>query len=249
MIIQNLLYANESYTHDNWVYRDVNVTFSRLYYIMDGEAYYEEDGKAVRLKKNHVYLTPVKRCFTLYENPDCKLLHTYAHITTVPHVTRFTEVSVEEGSLLADAVSLWRKYTLIGDMDQLHGVIQFLLSCLEHQIVVQRSLAERTRDILESRSDFSIDMKELCRTLGYSREHITRVFCDTYRTTPKQYLALRRMRTALEHLERGAAVSEVAYLVGYASCYSFSKAFKLHYGLSPEKYLRTLHAQENNVTE
>ena len=102
--------ANESYTHDNWIQKDVYVGFSRLYYIIDGEAYYEEGGKQVRLKHHHLYLTPVKTCFTLRENPKDKLLHTYVHVNTLPTVKELIEVEVKDGSLLADAVALWRKY-------------------------------------------------------------------------------------------------------------------------------------------
>ena len=50
--IQTLIYASESYTYENWVFRDISVGFSRLYYIIDGEAYYEENGQKIRLKKN-----------------------------------------------------------------------------------------------------------------------------------------------------------------------------------------------------
>ena len=59
MIVQNLFQSNESYTHENWVYRNVSVALSRLYYIIDGEAYCEENGKKTRLKKGYLYLTPV----------------------------------------------------------------------------------------------------------------------------------------------------------------------------------------------
>ena len=54
MIVQNILLSAESYTHSNWVYRDVYVGFSRLYYAIDGEAYYEECGKRVRFQKGHL---------------------------------------------------------------------------------------------------------------------------------------------------------------------------------------------------
>ena len=73
MIINNLLLASESYTHTNWEFHNVNVRFSRLYYIIDGEAYYKENGQTVRFKKGHLYLTPVYTPFDLYENPSDKL--------------------------------------------------------------------------------------------------------------------------------------------------------------------------------
>ena len=133
MIIQNAWNSSESYTHPNWVYKDVYVNFSRLYYIIDGEAYYEEDDKKIRLKKNHLYLTPVEKCFTLYENPEDKLFHTYTHIMTFPTIDRFTEIRVTEGSPLADAIELWRKYIHTDNNELLSNIVQFILSCISER--------------------------------------------------------------------------------------------------------------------
>ncbi|MBQ9761216.1 MAG: helix-turn-helix transcriptional regulator [Clostridia bacterium] len=239
MMLQNLLLVSESYTHSDWVYRDVYVGFSRLYYIIDGEAYYEEGGKAVRFKKGFLYLTPVKKRFTLYENPNDKLLHTYAHIITVPAVDRFVEIEVRAGTPLSDAVELWRKYARLGDEELCMNAIRFLLSCLDLQNE-KESAATRTRRYIDSLESFSFDMASVSAALGYSREHITRSFLSEYQLTPKQYFNERRMRDALERLQSGARVCEVAEALNYASSYSFSKAFKKQFGLSPEKYLKTL---------
>ncbi len=97
MIIKHLLLASESYTYTNWEFHNVNVRFSRLYYIIDGEAYYKENRQTVRLKKGYLYLTPVNTPFDLYENPNDKLLHTYVYIITLPEVNHFTEIRVENG--------------------------------------------------------------------------------------------------------------------------------------------------------
>ncbi len=243
MIIQNLLLFNESYTHDNWVYKDVFVGFSRLYYILDGEGYYEENGKAIRFKKHHLYLTPVKKSFTLYENPEHKLLHTHAHIITVPPVTAFTEIEVAEGTPLADAVALWRKYTPSGDSDLVAHTIGFLLSRLPKALTQTDSLAQKTRDMLDRFEAKMPDMDTIARQLGYTREHITRNFSNVYHTTPKKYYNQRRMDLALEKLLGGAKVKNVAEELGFSTPYAFSKAFKTHFGLSPEKYVSSLHIQ------
>ncbi len=242
MIVQNVLLSDEGYTHQNWVYRNVCVGFSRIYYVIDGEAYYEERGNKVRLKKGHLYLTPVKKPFDLYENPDDKLLHTYSHITTNPPVTSFTELCVKEGTPLFDAVTLWRKYIHTNSPPLLGNVLQFVLSCMEQHEPKSDTVAEQTKRYLDGLIDFSFDMNRLQKELAYSREHVTRSFAATYHTTPKQYVHLRRMNAALEGLLRGDSVKQVADRVGYASSYSFSKAFKKHFGLSPEKYLQTLKA-------
>lgn len=232
--------SDETYTHNNWIYRDVCVGFSRLYYVIDGTAYYEESGQKHLLKKGHIYLTPVKKPFTLYEDPHHKLLHTYAHIVTTPTVSKFTEIEVKPDSPLADAVMLWRKYAHSKDKELILHVLSFLLSCLEKECVQENIVAKQVKDHIDLQTDFSFDMQALCRRMGYSREHITRSFLTAYGTTPKQYFHLQRMSAALEKLIAGEKVVTVAEEMHYATPYAFSKAFKNHFGLSPEKYLLTV---------
>ena len=240
MIIKELLLASESYTHQNWIYKDINVGFSRLYYIIDGEAYYEGNGKTVRFKKGHLYLTPIRHPFTIYENPENKLFHTYAHITTLPAVTRFTEIEVKEGTPLADAVALWRKYATCKDFELISNVIQFLLSQIPDGYCEKNSVVQQTKQYIDTLKSSKLDMAELSDALGYSREHITRMFHTVYRTTPTQYFNSRRMNLAVEKLSNGEKIKEVADQLGFETPYSFSKSFKKHFGASPMRYLKEL---------
>ena len=239
MILKSIWETSESYTHTNWVYKDVCVNFSRLYYIIDGSGYYEENGKKIKFKKNHLYLTPVEKPFTLTENPQDKLLHTYTHIITLPGVDHLIEIPVIDGPLL-DAVALWRKYIHSKDYGLLFHIVQFLLSCIDNSEEEGTSVAAGTKKYLDQTEATTVDMAEISRILGYSREYITRSFQEVYHMTPKQYFNIRMMDKALEQLINGAKVYEVAEFLSYSSPYAFSKAFKKRYGLSPEKYIRTL---------
>ena len=230
-------FAAESYTHDNWFYQE-SLGYSKFYYIIDGEGYYEEDGQVTRFKKNHLYLTPVNRTFTNYDNPQDKLLHTFSHIYTTPAVTRLMEVEVVPGTILADAVGLYRKY-INADPTTLARAIQCVLTCLDSPQTTQ-TVAEKARAYLDALEDFSFDMATLARTLGYSREHITRSFLDAYLMTPKQYFNQLRMDTALHQLLQGKKVAEVAESLHFSSPYAFSNAYKLHFGKSPKKHLPRL---------
>ncbi|MBR2353077.1 MAG: helix-turn-helix transcriptional regulator [Clostridia bacterium] len=236
MIVQNLFQSNESYTHENWVYRNVSVALSRLYYIIDGEAYCEENGKKTRLKKGYLYLTPVHVPCTFYDNPKDRLLHTYAHITTVPAVTRLMEIPVKEGTLLADAVALWRKHVHVQEPERLIPILQLVLSALEEKDMPSDTVAGRAKRYIDSLENFSFRMDELCRAIGYSREHVSRSFAAEYGESPKQYFDRRRINTGIAQLSNGIKVGEIAEHLGYANPYSFSKAFKRHCGLSPEHY-------------
>jgi len=247
MIIKQLLLASESYTHTNWVFHNVNVRFSRLYYIIDGEAYYKENGRTVRFKKGHLYLTPVNTPFDLYENADDKLLHTYVHIITLPEVSRFTEIKVEENTPLADAVSLWRKYARSENHELISNIIAFLLSQISDRFSVESTVAERTKQYLDSLEGNELNTKTMSHALGYSREHITRAFSAMYKITPMRYFNARRMNMAVEKLYRGETVQSVAEQLNYATAAAFSKAFKNHFGSSPIRYVNALKRNEPAV--
>ena len=247
MIIKHLLLASESYTHTNWEFKNVNVRFSRLYYIIDGEAYYRENGQAVRFKKGHLYLTPVNTPFDLYENPNDKLLHTYVHITTMPEVSHFTEIEVNEGTPLYDAVMLWRKYARCEDYELISNIIQFLLSQISAGSLSGNTAAERIKQYLDSLEGSDFSTKAMSNALGYTREHITRSFYSMYKTTPKRYFSARLMNMAVEKLYNGETIQSVAEQLNYATAASFSKAFKKHFGSSPVQYVNALKRNEPAV--
>ena len=189
---------------------------------------------------------PIKKTFSLYENSSDKLLHTYTHIYTLPAVTHFTEIEVREGTPLWDAVVLWRKYINTEDKELLTNVIQFVLSCVDRQIGQESNAARMTKAYIDEQDNYMLDMDVLSHAVGYTREHITRSFMAAYRMTPKQYLNSRRMELALRSLSDGYSVKETAEVFGYATPYSFSKAFKHHYGLSPENYLKSVQITDIN---
>lgn len=245
LILQDIRLISESYTREPWGGKELSSSFSRLYYVLGGEAYYEENGRKVRLQKEHLYLTPVKKSFGLSDVPTDQLWHTYAHVTTVPAITRFTEIPVEPHTPLADVVALWRKHIHSKDKAFLHGIVQLLLSCIEPYLEkAQPSLAEQTRLLLDGMTE-PPQMGELSRRLGYTAPHITRSFQEAYHTTPVRYCNARRMERAAERLLQRARVGQVADELGFGSAYAFSKAFKKHFGLSPREYVTTAKEDKN----
>ena len=128
-----------------------------------------------------------------------------------------------------------------GDADLVVHTISFLLSRLPKALTQTNCLAQKTREMLDQFEAKMPDMDMIAHRLGYTREHITRNFSSVYHTTPKKYYNQRRMDIALEKLLSGAKVKTVAEELGFSTPYAFSKAFKTHFGLSPEKYVSSLH--------
>ena len=101
-------------------------------------------------------------------------------------------------------------------------------------------IAEQVKEYVNGLGTHPFHMKDLSLALGYTREHLTRVFLSTFGNTPRQYFNARRMELAVGKLQEGASIKEVALDLGFSSDHAFSKAFRAHFGLPPQKHLLAL---------
>jgi AraC-like DNA-binding protein len=77
----------------------------------------------------------------------------------------------------------------------------------------------------------------LAAAVGISRAACARRFTELVGVPPMTYLARWRLALAADLLrEQGATVGQVAARVGYTSPFTFSTAFKRHYGVSPRRH-------------
>lgn len=82
-------------------------------------------------------------------------------------------------------------------------------------------------------------LSELCDAFGYEYSRISKIFSSVTGKTLESYFRARRMNTALSLLAEGMKVNETAFKLNYSSVYSFSKAFKQYFGISPQHYKKT----------
>ena len=77
----------------------------------------------------------------------------------------------------------------------------------------------------------------MARAANMSKFHFARVFASTYRETPRAYLSRRRIERAKDMLRAAnLTVTEICFLVGFASVGSFSTRFRELVGCSPSEY-------------
>ena len=95
----------------------------------------------------------------------------------------------------------------------------------------------RARDLIDRDYAEPLDLDALAREAGYSRYHFARAFATAYGETPRAYLTRRRIERA-KTLLRSAnlSVTEICFLVGFASVGSFSSRFRSLVGQSPSEY-------------
>jgi AraC-like DNA-binding protein len=96
----------------------------------------------------------------------------------------------------------------------------------------------RARDLIDRAYAEPLDLDAMAGEAGYSRFHFARAFAAAYGETPRAYLTRRRIERAKTLLRTAnLSVTEICFLVGFASLGSFSTRFRQLVGQSPSAYL------------
>lgn len=94
-----------------------------------------------------------------------------------------------------------------------------------------------------ARFSYNWSLEELAKEAGMSRSAFASQFRLKMGITPIAYITQWRMQWAARQIkEQKCKISEVAYLSGYKSEVSFSRAFKSHFGFSPSTLKHNQHA-------
>jgi AraC-like DNA-binding protein len=95
----------------------------------------------------------------------------------------------------------------------------------------------RARDLIDRDYAEPLDLDGMAGEAGYSRFHFARAFMTAYGETPRAYLTRRRIERAKTLLRTAnLSVTEICFLVGFASLGSFSSRFRELVGRSPRAY-------------
>jgi AraC family transcriptional regulator len=90
---------------------------------------------------------------------------------------------------------------------------------------------------IEDHSSEAVDLESAARAAGLSPFHFLRTFGAALGVTPHQYLIRSRLRKAARLLvDGGAAVTDVAFEVGFGDLSNFVNAFRRAAGVSPRRF-------------
>lgn len=94
----------------------------------------------------------------------------------------------------------------------------------------------------------TLHVEDIAKVCGLNRSYLARLFKNATGTTIQQYIITYRMKMAVALMkEKRYNIQHIAFSVGYYDLFTFSKAFKKYFGLSPSEYMKKLfHTNEQN---
>ena len=98
-------------------------------------------------------------------------------------------------------------------------------------------------NMMENEYHSGITVEDIAERLHLNRSHFSTTFKRVTGRSPREYLMSLRMKKAAELLcIKGLGVTVTAASVGYPDVFSFSRAFKNRYGVSPSEYIKAKRA-------
>lgn len=125
---------------------------------------------------------------------------------------------------------------LVADQTQVFKQLQSIKTV---KAETQRDLCRRVlkgKEFMDASFIEILTIEEIARAAGMSEYHFFRLFKQMTGSTPYQYLLANRLKNASLLLKADYSVFDTAIASGFSDIYSFSKAFKKHFGVSPTTY-------------
>ncbi len=104
-------------------------------------------------------------------------------------------------------------------------------------ILVLVSVTAKAIWYIESHLDADLSLDRIAEVAGVSRFHLSRAFTTSTGISLAAYVRARRLSQAAKSLAAGAPdILDVALAAGYGSHEAFTRAFRQHFGITPDEF-------------
>ena len=155
--------------------------------------------------------------YLLPENEQNRLHDYHLELEAFPHFSRFAGLNEMQEYL--------QKV-----LKQMEAAVQTATNKYAHILSIAKQYVQKNYN-----RDISMD--EVAEMVSMSYSYFSRVFKEQLHQSFSEYVLSVRMREAKRLMEEDPAIKikEVAELVGYESVYTFSRAYKQYYHVSPKQ--------------
>ena len=230
---------NECLTPAVWSYPNITRPFSIIYYALGGSAFYTIDGIERPFEKEHLYVLPANKVFSLREDPNDKFYSVYIHAFTSPEIGTVLDIDTKTDIFITEILKLIRKYAKVKDGVYLRHLTDMLLSYIFESLTeTDSTLTVKIKSYIDENFIKTFNCNDLSSEFNYSNSYLSKLFREKYDLTPKQYVKQLILKEAVLLLSKGRSVCETSEKLGFSSPENFSRFFKGYYGYSPSQYIK-----------
>lgn len=247
--------AGRSLAKPNYKVGPKRIECYSLHFVYEGMIRFEFDGKWMDLKQGDLFCLFPGRTYYYYKLPSASSLRISWLALDGERVKPLLELAglTSGRPFCQQAVSSRVKERAEGVIDALQDVVRWKpATALQLQSLVCGLLAElmpdtavspstepsgwihECMDFMELHATEGISVQQVAAFAGVHRSYFSNMFASQVGMPPLKYIQKIRMEKARRLLqETDAAVTEIALSLGYPNLYSFTRAFKIYYKLSP----------------
>ena len=229
----------ECYTPAVWNFPNITRPFSIIYYVLGGSAFYTVNGIEHPFEKDHLYIFPANKIFSLREDPNDKFYSVYIHAFTSPEISSVIKIDAKEDAFVLETLGFVRKYANVGDSVYIRHLTDMLLSYVFESFGEDTPpLPIKLKGYIDENFISVFNENDLSVQFNYSNSYLSKLFREKYNITPKQYAKQLLLKEAVLLLGKGLSVCETAERLEFSSPENFSRFFKGYYGYSPSRYVK-----------
>ena len=227
-----------------WSCRD-KFNYQRLYYILEGEAYFFDRGNEYLVSEGNVYIFPSNLEFVMKQYSKERMRLLYFDFYTVPPIVsdRIFGLRAESDpvamGILSSMLELFSELepTRIGfpqgDPDPKKRLLCSLFDCLlmrlsnnfgiEYKIdpVIRESVVYMSENFTKE-----LHVEDLAKRAHLCTDHYTRLFRENMNSTPYQYLMNLRLNRALVLKDQGVSGEQLLEMTGFSTLDSLARAIR-----------------------
>lgn len=224
-----------------------------IHYVVDGKGTLTLNGKTHDVGPHQIFLIPEGVRSVYQADKDDPWEYIWLHIggPKIPLILAeagltadnpvFTPIACSEKIelLFKDILSHYtRQYYCVGNI---YKILDYMLNNSpdksEPNIETSLIYVKNVISFIQLKYSEPIKTEDIAFALGLNRSYLTRLFKDATGYSLQEYLLTYRMKIAAQLLAKNKMnVAEIAAQVGYGDTFTFSKAFKRHFGLSPSAF-------------
>ncbi|MBE7090156.1 MAG: helix-turn-helix transcriptional regulator [Clostridiales bacterium] len=236
--------------------------YSRLYYIVSGNATIYLKNKSIELKAGNIYYIPPYSISNVvcHNVLDHYWIHFNMDLTTEQELNCLPVVnSVEANNFdkeafiqLVDLIDRSHKNESVAEYLAQDSLLKYLFSrFLPHRTVIHTVTESKFLPVLayiDENLGRKITNEELSKIMFLNPTYFSNSFSSNFGISPQQYILQKKLNKAINLLyENEKSIKEIAFLCGFENESYFNRQFKKIYGIPPGKFLKRFGSNRTSI--